>query len=212
MAGLERYVLAKWTGYVEGEPRCRAEFLARTHKYEVVRRPREPLQLGDQVRVYAVTPKIYCSPEAPVDLLEAYDAHILGRITRVVGWKGTTVGLEVVNECWKNATRKIRLELPYIPDVTVRRLAHLRPGKGPRVARDDRLSSAADVVLPPPMWGCGAGGCVMREPGTLAGGVLYVYWPVAPEERAAAEGSDQPPRKRRKRGNLEAVGWNGNES
>ncbi|RDX53440.1 hypothetical protein OH76DRAFT_1416096 [Lentinus brumalis] len=207
MAIPERYVLAKWTGYVEGMPKNRTEFLARTHAYQVVRRPLEPLELGTKVKVYAVTPKNFCSPEAPDGLLEAYDAHILGQITRVVGWRGSSVGLEVRNECWKSAVRKIRLEVVYIPDVTVRRLVHLRPGKGPTVARDDELSSAADVVLPPAMWSCGAGGCRMREPGTLGDGVLYVYWPTAPEDRVGTETSARGPRKKRKRGNLDAVGW-----
>lgn len=200
-------MFARWTGYVEGEPRNRREFLARTHAYEVVRMPSKPLELGMKVKIYAVTPKHYCSPEmlgAPPD---AYDAHVLGELTRVMGWRGTSVGMEIRNECWKSAVRRVRLEVPYIPDVTVRRLAHLGPDKGPRVARDDVLGDAADVVLPPTLWDCGAGGCLMRQTGVVQAGISYVYWPTGPEKRARVEPTERKRKRRRTRGPLEAVGW-----
>lgn len=206
------YVLARWAGYVEGEPKNRTEFLTRTHAYEAVRKPTVPLELGMQVKIYAVSPRNYCSLNDPDDLLEAYDAHIIGRVTRVAGWRGASVGMEVVNECWRNAVRKIRLEVAYIPDVTVRRLAHLRPGKGPKVARDDALGSAADVVLPPATWDCGAGGCRMREPGAIREGVLYVYWPTDAAEHGDPGTEAGNPRKRKRRGNLEAVGWRADDA
>ncbi len=198
---------AKWSGYVDGQPTTRASFLSKTHIYEMVQRPAEPLALGMRIKIYAVSPALYCSPDAPANEYEAYDAHVTGRITRIVGWRGTVVGLEVQNECWRNMVKNIRLEAPYIPDVTVRRLAHLKAGRGPKEARDDWPSRHIKVVLPPAMWDCGATRCAMRETGILGDGVLYVYWTTDPELHQDESG--ERPRKRRTRGNLEAIGWAG---
>ncbi|TFK92931.1 hypothetical protein K466DRAFT_562025 [Polyporus arcularius HHB13444] len=199
-------VFARWAGYVGGDPESRTEFLTRTHAYEVVQRPIVPLSLGMQVTIYAVSPATYCSPRAPEDLLEAYDAHIVGKITKVAGWEGTTVQLEVDNECWKNTVRRARILIPYIPDATVRRLAHWRDETGPEVARDDAFSKRRVQVLPPTIWSCGAGACAMREPGTLRKGVLCIYWPIDMEERSAAAASGNPKERRKARERMPAIG------
>ncbi len=195
-------IFAKWTGYVDGPPATREDFLSKAHAYTAMRRPTEPLALGMMVKLYATSPASYCTPDAPSDLYHAYDAHIVGKITRIAGWRGTAVGLEIQNECWNNAVRKVRLEIPYIPDVTVRRLAHLRAGKGPREAREDAITSQPTVMLPPDTWKCGMRWCATREPGQVREGVLYVY-----TQTPTVESQTKPPRKKRRSGHLHALGW-----
>lgn len=192
-------IFARWKGYEGGDPKNRREFVKRAHVYEVIQRPVEPLAVGMKVTIYAVSPATYCSSHAPEDQLEAYDAHIVGRIVRIVGWSGETVQLEVKNECWKNIVRRAQVDILYLPDISVRRLAHWRAGVGPTAARDDALDGRRVSVLPPNIWSCGAGACVLREPGTVGDGILCVYWPtdVDPDDQAAAD-REQRPRKRRR--------------
>ncbi len=202
-------VFAKWTGYVDGPPTSRAGFLSKVHVYRAVQRPERPLALGMLVKLYVVSPATYCSPDAPPDLYHAYDAHIIGTITRVAGWRGDTVGIEILNNCWRNAVATARLEIQYIPDVTVRRLAHLKAGKGPREAREDQLMRRLKMVLPLATWECGARQCAMREPGEVRDGVLCVYSlpGPGPEDESDLEPETRRPRRKHTRGNLEAIGW-----
>ncbi|TFK86327.1 hypothetical protein K466DRAFT_566056 [Polyporus arcularius HHB13444] len=151
-------VYARWSKYDGAYPTTPEDFIRKTHVYLVTIPPSAPLAVGKRVRVLAMSPARWCCPDADVDLLEAYDAHVVGRISKVLGWRGDWVALEVENECRVSAVRKARLEIPYLPGVTVLRLDNLREGKGPKEAQMEDLDLDMRAKPPPPLWACKAGG------------------------------------------------------
>lgn len=182
------------------------EFLSKKHEYKLVQVPGTPLTQGMQVQLYAILPTIYHSAHnLPLTgSYSAYDAHVVGRITRIAERRGKIVGIEVQNNCWRNMVKTIRLDVPYIPDITVQCLAHLKTRSGPKEARDDRLSHPIQVVLPLTIWSCGVGQCATHKLGTLNNGSLYVYWTMEPEV-PGDESAGRQPRKRQGHGNLQAT-------
>ncbi len=90
------------------------------HTYSTAFLPQEPLEIGMTIRIMATTPAWYAAPEEEAETYETYDAHIVGIVTRIVGWKRRKLVLEVENYCALNAVRTARLRIPLVPDVTVK--------------------------------------------------------------------------------------------
>ncbi|RDX46731.1 hypothetical protein OH76DRAFT_814507 [Lentinus brumalis] len=202
-------VYARWSKYDGAYPTTPEDFIRKTHVYSVTIPPSAPLAVGKRIRVLAMSPARWCCPDADVDLLEAYDAHVVGRIRKVLGWRGDWVALEVENECRVSAVRKARLEIPYLPGVTVLRLDNLREGKGPKEAQMEDLDLDMRAKPPPPLWACKAGGCALRST-SLPGDAIYDEWWLSGSIYA-----DEGKRRRRKvkpqepmcKGKMIAVGW-----
>ncbi|KAI0692238.1 hypothetical protein C8T65DRAFT_699564 [Cerioporus squamosus] len=112
-------VYARWAGYVKHPLRTTLWPGDTAHVYSTAIPPEEPLEIGMRIRILATTPAWYSSPGEDPDTYDAYDAHIVGAIVRIVGWKGRKVVLEVVNECRMNAVRTARIRIPFAPEVTV---------------------------------------------------------------------------------------------
>ncbi len=194
-------VYARWTAY-EGLPLRKGDnHTEKTHIFMVTIVPERPLCVGMRVRVMATSPRWYCDPRSDADEYDAYDAHIIGRISRVAGWKGRKVVLEVMNECAMNKVKKIRLRVPYAPEATVR--ADEQAFEGPRKeAHEGDLYTNAVVKTSKKELRCRATTCALPWV-TLAGeGFL--------EEEMAESVGDRPgiPRGRKKVQNV-LVGWNG---
>ncbi len=196
---------ARWGGFVENDPTDPEEFITKTHAYRVQIPPHIPLSLGIKIRVVALSPTRYCIPDAPADLYDMYDPHVIGDITRVMGWKGDVVGLEVTNECKISPVRRARLELPYIPDVTVQRITGLRLGRGPRVAAMTAFAACTIRGVLGMEGRCGVAQCAMRATALAGEAILDEFWLPGCRE--------VPPRRKssivrkKKRGNLEELGW-----
>ncbi|KAI0706265.1 hypothetical protein C8T65DRAFT_652160 [Cerioporus squamosus] len=192
-------IYARWSKYDGAYPMTPEEFIRKTHVYSVTIPPSAPLAIGKRVRVLAMSPARYRSPDAEVDVYESYDAHVVGRIRKVLGWKGNLVALEVDNEC----------RIPYLPGVTVAPLENLREGKGPKDAQMEDLDLDVRAQPPPQLWACKAGECVLRAT-SMPGGVIYdEFWLsgsiYADEEKKRTRKAKQqePVRK----GKMAAVGW-----
>ncbi|RPD75869.1 hypothetical protein L226DRAFT_390959 [Lentinus tigrinus ALCF2SS1-7] len=80
---------ARWAGYVGRQENTDATPTAKKiHVSSASIPPERTLRRGMRVRVMATTPAWYSAPDADPDAYEAYDAHVVGIITRVVGGKG----------------------------------------------------------------------------------------------------------------------------
>ncbi|KAI0701769.1 hypothetical protein C8Q76DRAFT_802723 [Earliella scabrosa] len=157
-------VYAHWRGYInDRDRRDTRTFTTDGHIYQVAIVPTAPLTVETCVRVLAMSPAAYSSSSADPDQCNAYDAHVVGKVTRVVGCRARRVVLEVVNECTVNPVRRVRLELPYVPDVTVhRRLVELEEGL--EEAHEGDLDTFTKI-MPPPMNGrCKARQCTLHLP------------------------------------------------
>ncbi len=151
-------VYAKWTGYAQDPPGTKTTRVKKTHIYSTSIPPAAPLNIGMRVRVLATTPAWYYAPEEDPDTYEAYDAHIVGRITAVAGWKGRKIVLMIANECAVNPVRSIRLRLPFAPEVTVHAgLTHLL--KERHEAQESDLNTLAVVRTHSGDARCGADAC-----------------------------------------------------
>ncbi|KAI0693521.1 hypothetical protein C8T65DRAFT_699211 [Cerioporus squamosus] len=123
-------VYARWIGYEPPPPQEDDDHTRKIHLYTVTILPERPLCIGMRISVMATSPRWYCYPEASADEYDAYDAHVVGKIVGVAGWKGRKVILEVENECAVSRVRRIRIKVPYAPEATVR--ADERAFEGPR--------------------------------------------------------------------------------
>ncbi|RPD64585.1 hypothetical protein L226DRAFT_41508 [Lentinus tigrinus ALCF2SS1-7] len=203
-------IYARWTRYDGTYPKSPEDFIRKTHVYSVTIPPSTPLAVGKRVRVFAISPAHWCSPGAEADLFGAYDAHIIGRIRRVLGWKKhlPVIALEVENECRVSAVRKARLEIPYVPGLTVAPLENLREGKGPKEAVLEDLNLDARVQPPLQLWACMAGECVLRSI-SIPGDVMYdEFWlsgSIYADERKRTRKAK--PHERVRLDNMAAVGW-----
>ncbi len=198
-------IYGRWVGYVETAPSGPEDFLTKTHSYAVQVPPRTPLSLGMIVRVLGLSPTRYCIADAPTDMYDVYDAHLIGAITRVLGWKGDVVGLEVTNQCKISPVRRARLEVPYIPDATVRQIAGLRPGRGPRIATWAAFHSCTVRETLATEGRCRVADCAMRATALPGEGILDEYW--LPGCREAPPRRKSSTRPKKQRGNLDALGW-----
>ncbi|TFK81356.1 hypothetical protein K466DRAFT_604565 [Polyporus arcularius HHB13444] len=111
-------VFARWVG-VGGRARAANAILVKSHIYSSSIPPERPLRIGMRIRILATTPASYSTAEEEGERYDTYDAHVVGVITGVVGWKGRKVVLEVRNECALNPVETVRIRLPFAPEVTV---------------------------------------------------------------------------------------------
>ncbi len=198
-------ILARWMCYVGQEPSGPEDFVASIHSYRIRVAPAYPLALNARVRIIALSPTRYHTPDADETLYDAYDPHVIGRITRIMGWKSTLLALELENECRISPVRKVRLEVPYIPGVTVRAVVASRTDRGPRIANAADISGCRVAGQLPLEGRCGERGCAMRATALAGDGIVDEFW--LPGHR------EPPPRKvvrkgrRKARGNMEATGW-----
>lgn len=204
-------VYGQWTRYDGMYPKSPEDFIRKIHVYSVTIPPSTPLAVGRRVRVFAISPAHWCSPGAEADLYGAYDAHIVGHVRKVLGWKKhhPVVALEIENECRVSAVRKARLEIPYLPGITVAPLENMRAGKGPMEGTMEDLDLDARVQQPLQLWACRAGECVLRSI-SVPGDVMYdefwlsgsIYADEGKKRRKKAR-----PQERTRPGNMAAVGW-----
>lgn len=212
-------VYARWVRYDGGRPTGPKDFFQKTYVYAVTIPPSEPLALGRRVRVLVTTPASWVpGPDADPNLHGANDAHVVGTVTNVLGWKGKLVALAVENECRQNLVRRARLEIPYLPNVTVvPETLRLREGRGPKVAGLDDLDLSARVQPLQSGWSCNAGHCMLRlsMPMTVRPGVFAVllFGGVGLVEQGKEHETQQeePAKKRKQLGKMAAVGWKGKE-
>ncbi|TFK79228.1 hypothetical protein K466DRAFT_606306 [Polyporus arcularius HHB13444] len=159
-------VFARWVG--DGRhATTRTAYSNPIHVYSAAIPPERPLSTGTRIRILATSPAWYAAPDASQDMYDTYDAHIVGRITGVVGWKGRKVVFEVENECAINPVSTIRLRMPYAPEATVM----LGPGEvpeGQREAFETDLYTSAVVRARPDDPRCQAGTCSLPW-GSLVG-------------------------------------------
>ncbi|RDX41345.1 hypothetical protein OH76DRAFT_1489558 [Lentinus brumalis] len=195
-------VYARWSGFTK-RPHTPEEFATAVHSYAVKRVPAIPLELGTSVRIMALSPTKYRSPKADEYEYDVYDPHVQGRISKVLGWRGELIALEVVNECIVNRAKLVRLEVPYIPGQTVARL-DARLGKGPSIAEENNTFDPRLVIGRLPREArCAKSRCAPRADAFFGFGGAD-----DPHESGAGTGggrSSSAPRK--KPGVLEAVGW-----
>lgn len=137
-------VYARWTGGAGGNTLPTHPLAKKKHTYSTSIPPELPLSVGTRVRILATSPARYVDPEDDPEAYDTYDAHVVGRITGVAGWKGRKVVLEVKNECALSTVETVKLRLPYVPDVTVQLDADVIPG-GQQEAHEADLNTYAVV-------------------------------------------------------------------
>ncbi len=150
-------VFARWAGSADAQNDVPE---AKLHIYSTSIPPETPLELGMRVRLLATTPAWYLSPEVDPDIYDAYDAHVVGTITGIAGWKGRKVVLRVANECAVNPVKTVKIRIPFAPEATVRLNANDVPA-GRREAHETDLNTEAVVRTPPVETLCGARECRM---------------------------------------------------
>ncbi|TFK83609.1 hypothetical protein K466DRAFT_589602 [Polyporus arcularius HHB13444] len=151
-------VFARWAGYLGGRPRGADEWKNKAHVYSTSMLPEQPLEIGMKVRVMGTAPAWYSRPDEEPETYDAYDAHIVGRITRAVGWKGRKIVLEVRNECALNGVAKARIRVPFVPEAAVRIGTECLP-EGGREAFEGDLNTEAVVKASQDELKCMAGRC-----------------------------------------------------
>ncbi len=153
-------VFARWAGVSGGRSRPTCFLASKKHSYSTTIPPEKPLRLGMRIRILATSPAWYVAPEEDPELYDTYDAHIVGTIVRVAGWKGRKVVLEVRNECILNAVETIKLRIPFVPEVTVQLDADSIPF-GQREAQETDLNTSVVVRARSGDARCGGSTCWM---------------------------------------------------
>ena len=107
-------IFARWKEYGAQSPTHRM-----THVYRLQARPPRPLAVGMEVRILATSPVAYRVPGVLSQMQDTYDAHVVGRVTDISlpkdGW--AAVGIE--NECRVNPVKRVEVEVPFAPGVTI---------------------------------------------------------------------------------------------
>ncbi|RDX45779.1 hypothetical protein OH76DRAFT_1420629 [Lentinus brumalis] len=111
-------IFARWVGAGGGAKAAHTR-QEESHTYSSAFLPEKPLKIGMRVRILATTPAWYFTAEEDRETYDTYDAHVVGRITGVAGWKGRKVVLEIRNECALNPVTTVKIRLPFVPEVTV---------------------------------------------------------------------------------------------
>ncbi|RDX45132.1 hypothetical protein OH76DRAFT_1420994 [Lentinus brumalis] len=151
-------VYARWIGYCREHSRSLSQTPESTHVYSASILPERPLKIGMRVRILATSPAWYSGLREDQDAYEVYDAHVVGAITGVVGWKGRKVVLEIANECAVNRVKSVRLRIPFAPEATVQLyLDDVRVGR--REAQEADLNTTAEVRSRPDDPRCDAAAC-----------------------------------------------------
>ncbi len=196
-------VLVRWSGFAK-RPHNPEEFEASVHSYTIKAAPLVPLELGMTVRLLALSPTRYHLPHTSDNHFDVYDPHVEGRLSKVMGWRGEWIALELTNECRVNLAKRVRLEVPYIPGVTVKVPADPRPGKGPRIAEEHAVfDPRLEIGRTQKEWRCAKSGCALR-----AESFFGMDGGSDPHEKADNLGGQRKPTAPRKKpGVLEAVGW-----
>ncbi|TFK80411.1 hypothetical protein K466DRAFT_605357 [Polyporus arcularius HHB13444] len=100
-------LIARWKGK---QTRPRSDGTG--HIYELAVRPDERIAPGRHIRLLAVSPIAYCSPEVPSDELDTYDPHVLGWVAETWVHDDGSLQARVTNTCRKNAVREVVLQVP----------------------------------------------------------------------------------------------------
>ncbi|TFK81113.1 hypothetical protein K466DRAFT_569239 [Polyporus arcularius HHB13444] len=137
-------VYARWAGSVGGRTHPTGILGTKKHVYSTSIPPEVPLRIGMHVRILATTPAWYSTQDADPESYDTYDAHVVGPITGVAGWKDRKVVLEVRNECQINTVETVKIRIPFAPEVTVHLDASLVPA-GQREAQEVDLNTDAVV-------------------------------------------------------------------
>ena len=140
---------------------------AQIHHYEIPVRPESPLEVGQKIRILALSRVAYHAPNVVFPRYEAYDPHVAGTVTRVVEWGDETVVFEVANECGINPVRSARLTVKWIPGVTALVSPDISWAARKCLAPPPALEKEVTVAIPGRRV-CRAGGCSVeagRDPG-----------------------------------------------
>ncbi|RDX50253.1 hypothetical protein OH76DRAFT_1482404 [Lentinus brumalis] len=100
-------LIARWKSRLIHPPSVDAR-----HVYDLAVRPDERIAPGRQVRLLAVSPIAYCSPEVPPNELDTYDPHVLGWIAETWECADGSLRARVMNTCRKNVVREVELRFP----------------------------------------------------------------------------------------------------
>ncbi len=137
-------VFARWAGYSGGRALPAGSLERRHHIYSTSIPPEKPLKVGMRVRILATSPAWYANPEEDPESYDTYDAHVVGVVTGVAGWKERKIVLQIRNECALNTVESVRLRVPFVPEVTVQLEEGTVP-VGQREAQESDLNTQAVV-------------------------------------------------------------------
>ncbi len=184
-------VYARWAGCVGGRARQTAPREKKKHIYSSAIPPERPLRLGMRVRILAMTPAWYSTPEDGPEKYDTYDAHIVGVVVGIAGWKDRKVVLEIKNECSVNDVESVKLRVPFVPEVTVQLEADSIP-RGQREAQEADLNTYAVISACPGESRCGGSACWL--PWRRLVGEAFIWEPMA--EDVSERPGIKPGRKR----------------
>lgn len=103
----------RWREYGEPKPTAGAP-VGKTHTYTLAMKPERPLEMGMKVRIVALYPKTYCSPEDALlptggpEEYAAYDPHLVGTIDVNRAVEGKVV-VRMENLCRANPVKRVEL-------------------------------------------------------------------------------------------------------
>lgn len=123
--------------------------------YTVVGTPPRPLEKGQQVKLYALSPKTYhtpilhpSTPAEELDAFDIYDPNFTGVIKSVNTSSPTHAVLEIENIAPSAEIRRVFAAVRHAPGITIA----LRSGRG----EEDAPSHVADISPPQlPVWAAG---------------------------------------------------------
>ena len=131
---------------------------AQIHHYEIPLKPESPLEVGQKIRLLALSRVAYHAPNVVFPRYETYDPHIAGTVTRVVEWGDETVVFEIANECSINPVRSARLTVKWVQGVTALVSPDIPWAARKCLAPPPAMEEGVTVATPDRRI-CGAGGC-----------------------------------------------------
>lgn len=161
-------VYARWKGDEPMQDFTRT-LSGRMHRYEVPIKPTAPLQVGQRVRILALSRVAFHAPSVVYPRYETYDPHIVGVVVAVVEKGEHAVTFEVANQCEANPVRRVKLTIQWIPDVTARVRPEDEHVNWPQPVHRVPLEHGVAIAVPTPQWICGAPGCVVPTQATWSG-------------------------------------------
>ncbi|TFK88954.1 hypothetical protein K466DRAFT_598195 [Polyporus arcularius HHB13444] len=151
-------VFARWVGQNGKKTNATTEAGPRAHIYSSSIPPAEPIRPGTRVRILATSPAWYTTYVGDNEMYDAYDAHVVGEVTGVAGWKGRKIVLQIANECAINPIKTVRLRIPFAPNVTVD-MQDVHVPLGHHEAHETDLNTTSVVRTSSGDFQCGARTC-----------------------------------------------------
>ncbi len=103
-------LVARWIGHTNATSGGKRRDLK--HLYKLAVYPDEPVAVGRHVRILAIAPITYSTPDVPTNEFDTYDPHVTGVITDVWSLEDGTSCAKVTNACRCNGVREVELRFP----------------------------------------------------------------------------------------------------